>query len=389
MLKPKIRRCLPNAKERETLLPDILATQEASAYIKDALEQCAINGYLESSKVIAPEVFESSNNDTSAITKSFISAIQRYHTEIAEDILLRISLLRKARDRRHILTTSLEAALGVSNTKIAKKIITPHLDIENVSMDSLSAVLMKACEMDLRECVSLLLDYLVRTRDRLSANVPGWSNRGRNAHSECGRVLEAGLRVTIEYQFHHLTEILLFSYLECVPYLLDRPNNALDIMKQLREEELAAIPREKCVALLLHPLTTLGKQRLAHRLHATKSEPTDVKLTTQGKTFTAHKDILSFHSKYFSGLFRGTWKDRDHVTFEDENISPAVLEVIIDFVYGKRSMMDARKVSGEDVLAAADYFLMDGLKYEIEKCILGSRVQDESKDDYFSDDEYP
>ncbi|KAL3440511.1 hypothetical protein BJX65DRAFT_314701 [Aspergillus insuetus] len=134
---------------------------------------------------------------------------------------------------------------------------------------------------------ALLRVYLVRTRDRLSTNVAGWSNRGRNAHRKCGRVVEAGLRANNAYQLHHLTEVILFAHPECVPCLLNRPNNALDIMRRLLEEELTVIPPGKCVKLLLYPLTPLGKQRrLAHRVHSTKTEPKHIRLTTLGKEET-------------------------------------------------------------------------------------------------------
>jgi hypothetical protein len=157
----------------------------------------------------------------------------------------------------------------------------PYLDIEKIPINSLAIV-----HIDLRECVTLLRNYVVRTTDRLSTNVAGWSNRGRNAHRECGRVVEAGLRANNAYQLHHLTEVILFAHPKCVPYLLDRPNNALDSIRKLREEELAVILPEKCVKLLLYPLTPLGKQRPAHRLRSTSTEHNHIRLTTLGKEET-------------------------------------------------------------------------------------------------------
>ncbi|KAL2836882.1 hypothetical protein BJY01DRAFT_251761 [Aspergillus pseudoustus] len=381
VLKPKIRRCLPNADELEKLLPEILAARQASTYIEDILEQCTINGYLESYKVIAPEVFSSPEKYKKAINNAFADSVQRHHNEIAEDILEGFSLFPTPRDRRILLSLSLERALSVPNAKLAKKIIQTYLNHEKVPIWALSTPLMKACQMDQRECVRLLVEYIVRTRNQLSANVPMWSNRGRVAYRECGGVLEAVLWTTIKCQFHHLTELLLFPYLECIPYLLKSPNVSADILRNVRDEEFAAIPRKKCVGLLLHPLTGVGRNRLARRLQETESEPADLRLTAQGKTFTAHKDVLAFHSEYFSSLFRGSWKDRDHVTFDDEDISAAVLELIVDFSYGRRYRVDARTVDDEDLLAAVDYFLMEGLKHDIEDCIPGLKFGYESSDD--------
>jgi hypothetical protein len=178
-LKPAIRRSLPNAKELERLLPEILDSRDTHTHLETILEDCATGGYVESYKVVAPEIFMSPKLYRFAIRHALESAIEGGHSAIAEHMLEEIHQFPTSYSsrRRNLIIKGLELALGTPNWPIAKLILQTYVPKEEIRHSSLSTSLEEACRMNQGEAVSLLVDYAIRARDAQAANVPGGPTR--------------------------------------------------------------------------------------------------------------------------------------------------------------------------------------------------------------------
>lgn len=120
-----------------------------------------------------------------------------------------------------------------------------------------------------------------------------------------------------------------------------------------------------------------AKQVVLRRLefHSDK-EPKDVRLSVDMHHFWAHKDVLSYWSRYFMALFHGEWADRDHVSFDKDIVTAAALNSVVEFAYSGIYVYRGSAVSTEervdqlkDLRAAADYFHMETLKLQVEECL--------------------
>ena len=83
-------------------------------------------------------------------------------------------------------------------------------------------------------------------------------------------------------------------------------------------------------------------------------------LTKDEKEFKAHRNVLSEASAYFSKLFQIDMKESREGNVRLEEISGAVMEDVLEFIY--KGSVEVTQENSEDLIAAANYFLIPGLK---------------------------
>ena len=83
-------------------------------------------------------------------------------------------------------------------------------------------------------------------------------------------------------------------------------------------------------------------------------------LTKDEKEFKAHRNVLSEASAYFSTLFQIDMTESREGNVRLEEISGAVMEDVLEFIY--KGSVEVTQENSEDLIAAANYFLIPGLK---------------------------
>ena len=87
----------------------------------------------------------------------------------------------------------------------------------------------------------------------------------------------------------------------------------------------------------------------------------DVTLVTKdGKEFKAHRNVLSTASPFFCKLLQSDMKENREGIVRFEEISGAVMEDVLEFIY--TGSVEVNQENSEDLIAAANYFLIPGLK---------------------------
>ncbi|XP_013607416.1 PREDICTED: ARMADILLO BTB ARABIDOPSIS PROTEIN 1-like [Brassica oleracea var. oleracea] len=86
----------------------------------------------------------------------------------------------------------------------------------------------------------------------------------------------------------------------------------------------------------------------------------DVTFLVDGKQFYAHKICLVASSDIFRAMFDGLYKERNAQNVEIPNITWEVFELMMRFIYTGR--IDITKHLAQDLLVAADQYLIEGLK---------------------------
>jgi hypothetical protein len=95
---------------------------------------------------------------------------------------------------------------------------------------------------------------------------------------------------------------------------------------------------------------------------------TDVDIVVEGKTFSAHRNILCAASEYFFRMFTGNMVESSQNTITLSAISSPMFQIVLDFIYGTVSdsemieKMESEVCSVEDVLHASDMLQLDSLK---------------------------
>jgi len=108
---------------------------------------------------------------------------------------------------------------------------------------------------------------------------------------------------------------------------------------------------------------------LAKRLNMQRRQDhlCDITLVTKdGKQFKAHRNVLSAASPFFSTLFQSNMKENREGIVRFEEISGAVMEDILEFIY--TGSVEITEENSKDLIAAANYLVIPGLK------ILSGRV---------------
>jgi len=93
----------------------------------------------------------------------------------------------------------------------------------------------------------------------------------------------------------------------------------------------------------------------------------DVTVSVNNVLFPAHRCILGTFCVYFATLFQSSFKDKFNETIKlsgpiGEEIKPSTFQSILNYCYKKKSTLTSTNVY--DVLAAAEFLQIDGLKAE-------------------------
>ena len=87
----------------------------------------------------------------------------------------------------------------------------------------------------------------------------------------------------------------------------------------------------------------------------------DITLVTKDdKEFKAHRNVLSAASPFFCKLFQSEMKENREGIVRFEEISGAIMEDVLEFIY--TGSVEVTQENSEDLIAAANYFLIPGLK---------------------------
>ncbi|XP_062085796.1 ARM REPEAT PROTEIN INTERACTING WITH ABF2-like [Humulus lupulus] len=149
-------------------------------------------------------------------------------------------------------------------------------------------------------------------------------------------------------------------------------NNGLDLLLGLLES--AILKQQRDGSLALHKLAT--KSTSLSPVDAAPLSPTpqvylgeqyvnnptlsDVTFLVEGKRFYAHRICLLASSDTFRAMFDGGYRERDAKDIEIPNIKWDVFELMMRFIYTGSVNVDLD--IAQDVLRAADQYLLDGLK---------------------------
>ena len=92
---------------------------------------------------------------------------------------------------------------------------------------------------------------------------------------------------------------------------------------------------------------------------------TDVTLKVCGKSFDAHRVVLAASSEYFSAMFTTKMQEssQKEIELKDDSLTPAALQIILDFVY--KTEINITEENVFEVLGAADHLQMTSA---IDKC---------------------
>ena len=92
---------------------------------------------------------------------------------------------------------------------------------------------------------------------------------------------------------------------------------------------------------------------------------TDVTLKICGKFFDAHRVVLAASSEYFCAMFTARMREsfQKEIELRDNSVTPAALQIILDFVY--KSEINVTEENVFEVLGAADHLQMTSV---IDKC---------------------
>ncbi|KAL3454270.1 hypothetical protein BJX65DRAFT_263082 [Aspergillus insuetus] len=144
-------------------------------------------------------------------------------------------------------------------------------------------------------------------------------------------VLASAMEFALTASLVDICAMTLPSYLRTVHVYYDRDAEPPEgFLSHLTASFYTRFTRKECLSMLSNYTPPIVTFRLLQNLQ--NSSPKDTKITAEGQTFEAHKDVVTHFMTYFSGLFWGHWTDCQHVIF-GTNIPAATLKALIDYLY--------------------------------------------------------
>ncbi|KAJ0413845.1 hypothetical protein BJY00DRAFT_296180 [Aspergillus carlsbadensis] len=308
-------------------------------------------------------------------------AIQHEKHIVARHLLRKAILYKNVSDRIRFRTSALEAAIGTLDkdtvTQVLETVhtlVAPHNALHNVmregNIDLASSLVSKIMQRLTLEAQSLarrngvdesgpsIQQTLMLRRCRVPANAIKTAT-STGPLDFCAMILPS-----------YLGALHLYHNRDAVP--------EAEFLAYLSGAFYSRFPRTQCISMLsCQPQPTV----VFHLLQQLKdSPPKDMRITAEGETFEAHKDVLAHFTTYFVGPLRGPWSDREHIDFGTA-ISAATLKALINYLHvSARDDMRLNNldVDGDRLWEAADYLGFDGLA----ECIEGlADVRGESEDE--------
>lgn len=89
----------------------------------------------------------------------------------------------------------------------------------------------------------------------------------------------------------------------------------------------------------------------------------DVIISTEGRTFQAHKIVLAASSSFFQSLFTVDMSERNKQTIKMDNIDPPTMNRVLDYVY-TGALTYPNPDDARELYLAADYLILPGLKHK-------------------------
>ncbi|KAL0419900.1 UNVERIFIED_CONTAM: arm repeat protein interacting with a [Sesamum radiatum] len=149
-------------------------------------------------------------------------------------------------------------------------------------------------------------------------------------------------------------------------------NNGLELLLELLESTDSKHQRDSSMALC----TLASKASLLSSMDAAPPSPipqvylgeqyvnnptlSDVTFLVEGKRFYAHRICLLASSDAFRAMFDGGYREKDAKDIEIPNIRWDIFELMIRYIY--TGSVDVNLYVAQDLLRAADQYLLEGLK---------------------------
>ncbi|CAN4091555.1 unnamed protein product [Withania somnifera] len=149
-------------------------------------------------------------------------------------------------------------------------------------------------------------------------------------------------------------------------------NNGVDLLLELLESTNLKHQRDGSVALckLANKASSLSQVDAAPpspvpkvylgEQYVNNSTLSDVTFLVEGKRFYAHRICLLASSDAFRAMFDGGYRERDAKDIEIPNIRWDVFELMMRYIY--TGSVDVKLDVAQDLLRAADQYLLEGLK---------------------------
>ena len=108
--------------------------------------------------------------------------------------------------------------------------------------------------------------------------------------------------------------------------------------------------------------TTAFSDRLGQELETLHNERdfTDFKLVTGGKVVECHRVVIAMNSPVLKAMLKSQMKETTEKQIELNTISPHAMDNLVEYMYSGKTRIQKQNL--KDVIEAADYLQMDGLK---------------------------
>ncbi|PWA74148.1 ARM repeat protein interacting with ABF2 [Artemisia annua] len=123
---------------------------------------------------------------------------------------------------------------------------------------------------------------------------------------------------------------------------------------------LCKLAKRTCVSPVDAGPPSLTSQVFLGEKYVNNSEFSDVTFMLEGKVFFAHRIVLVASSDAFRAMFDGGYKERDAKVVQIPNIRWETFELMMRFIY--TGSVEVNVGIAQDLLKAADQYLLDGLK---------------------------
>ncbi|XP_068472914.1 ARM REPEAT PROTEIN INTERACTING WITH ABF2-like isoform X1 [Phaseolus vulgaris] len=131
--------------------------------------------------------------------------------------------------------------------------------------------------------------------------------------------------------------------------------------------KLAAKAHSSVVSLFELPPPSPSPQVYLGEEYVNNPKLSDITFLVEGRTFYAHRDCL-VSSDIFRAMFDGSYREREAKNVVIPNIKWDVFELMMRFIY--TGTVDVSLDMAQDLLRAADQYLLDGLKRICEYAII-------------------
>ncbi|KAJ0413853.1 hypothetical protein BJY00DRAFT_319415 [Aspergillus carlsbadensis] len=240
---------LDNPSALSKILPKVHVSPREYELIERILYDTASNGYFNSYKLIADQVFRKAVDVKSSmrIPPAIRASIRKGHCAVAEDLVTRILAMKNPEPRRFLMVCAFHCAVEADDTVIAGRILKE--DIPYAEFLKAMSGAAASCSM---EVMTLLLDDLLndkKTRSRATWIASKTEQQiEHNIDLLRAQCLMTGLLSAIRAKAHEVAAFLLQPYLECLENInpVSHENfKKTDIFAELDDEVYLLLGRDE------------------------------------------------------------------------------------------------------------------------------------------------